>query len=105
MSNKSDIHCNMYVCSLWRINTGKLLQGRATHMFTPDDLKNIDVVVAALRELVSSIQTHVGLRGPGDEASRSGTQQYDATALACISGSGHEIKLGGLCNNCQYVAW
>ena len=31
------------------------MKGRAIQVFSPDDLKNIDVVIAALRELVSSI--------------------------------------------------
>ena len=29
------------------------MKGRAIQVFSPEDLKNVDVVVAALRELVS----------------------------------------------------
>ena len=31
------------------------MKGRAIQVFSPDDLKNVDVVIAALRELVSLI--------------------------------------------------
>ena len=35
------------------IYTGDQMKHRATHSFTQDDFENIDVIIAALRELVS----------------------------------------------------
>ena len=76
------------------------MKGRAIQIFSPDDLKNIDVIIAALRELVSSINALVNQipQYPlfGDYRGIVG----DLTFRPYLGGGGFDTNEGILLNAC-----
>ena len=53
MAKLPQYHYHQILC--YSFKTGEEMKGKAAHTFTADDYKNIDSVITALRELVSSL--------------------------------------------------